>query len=45
MFNRHVTIAYYACVADYELAIIAIIHFDELAGNCVLCHAHVLALS
>ena len=35
MFNHHVTIAYHACVASYELAIIAIIHFDELAGNYV----------
>ena len=33
MFNCHVTIAYHACAASYELAIIAIIRFDELVGN------------
>ena len=37
MFNRHVTIAYRACAASYELAIIAIICFNELAGNYVFC--------
>ena len=38
MFNHHVTVAlYHACVASYELAVIAIIHFEELAGNCVFC--------
>ena len=40
MFNHHVTIAYHACVASYELAIIAIIHFNELVGNYVFCVMH-----
>ena len=40
MFNHHVTIAYHACVASYELAIIATIHFNELVGNCVFCVMH-----
>ena len=40
MFNHHVTIAYHACVASYELAIIATIHFNELVGNCVFCVVH-----
>ena len=40
MFNHHMTIAYHACVASYELAIMAIIHFNELAGNYVFCVMH-----
>ena len=38
--HHYVTIPYHACVARYELAIKAIIHFNELAGNCEFCVMH-----